>query len=150
MNIQKVKQGAKITMYNGIYMILFGLFYIIFVQYNMRKSFQAVSGIWKLFAKYNPQIATLFVLLNIIIGICLISMGIVVIYLSYFIVKRKEKISWIILFLSGIIGWCGFLLISFLMKNPLLITLSLLGWLSFVIGVFLPIKYYLQKDYREY
>ena len=145
-----VKQGSKITLYNGIYMILFGIFYIFFVRFNMKSNFQAISGIWKLFEKYNPQIATMFILLNIIIGIFMISMGIIVIYMSYFIIKRKEKMAWVILFLSGIIGWAGLLTASILIKNILLITLSAIGWLSFIIGMILPIKYYLEKGYREY
>ena len=150
MNIQVVKQGSKITLYNGIYMILFGIFYIVFVKFNMKSNFQAVSGIWKLFEKYNPQIATMFILLNIIIGIFMISMGIIVIYMSYFILKRKEKMTWVVLFLSGIIGWAGLLMASILIKNPTLIVLSAIGWVSFVIGMVLPIKYYLEKGYREY
>ena len=131
-------------------MIALGIFYIIFVKFNMKNNFQAISSVWQLFTKYNPEIAKLFILFNIIIGIFLISLGIIIIYLSYFIVKRKEKLTWIMLFLSGIVGWVGLLIVSLFMKNPLIITLSILGWSSFILGMFLPIKYYLEKGYREY
>lgn len=150
MNIQKVKQGSKITLYNGIYMILFGIVWIFTIKLNMKSSFTAISSIWQLFEKYNPQIANLFIYLNVIIAIFLVAMGIVIIYLSYFIMKRKEKMTWVVMFLAGIIGWGGLLVISFLIKNKLIFSLTFLGWLSFVIGMFLPIKYYLEKDYREY
>jgi len=80
----------------------------------------------------------------------MISMGIIVIYMSYFILKRKEKMTWVVLFLAGIIGWAGLLMASILIKNPTLIVLSAIGWISFVIGMVLPIKYYLEKGYREY
>jgi len=150
MNIQKVKQGARITLYNGIYMIIFGIFYIAFVKFNMEKNFNAISELWGFFSKFNPEISYLFYLFNVIIGLFLISTGISTIYLSDFILKRKEKMTWAILFLSGIISWGGLLVISVLFKNPILITLSFFGWFIFIIGMLLPIKYYLEKSYREY
>ena len=150
MNIQKVKQGARITLYNGIYMILFGIFYIVFVKINMNHNFNSISELWGFFAKFNPEITYLFYLFNILIGLFLISGGVTTIYLSDFILKRKEKMTWAILFLSGIISWGGLLIISILFKNPLLIGLSFIGWLIFIVGMLLPIKYYLEKSYREY
>jgi len=150
MNIQRVKQGARITLYNGIYMILFGLFQIFFAEYNMENNFQAIKSIWRLFVKYNPKIYKLFILSNISIGILLISIGVFILYLSYFIIKRKDKMAWVILFISGIVSWVGLLIISILFKNLLLIVLSLVGWVMFVFGMLLPIRYYLEKSYREY
>ena len=150
MNIQRVKQGAKITLYNGIYMILFGIFQIFFAEFNMKKNFQAIDSIWSLFVKYNPKIYKLFILSNISIGILMISLGVFILYLSYFIIKRKEKMAWIILLVSGITSWIGLLIISVLFKNLILIILSSIGWAMFVIGMLLPIHYYLEKDYREY
>jgi len=150
MNIQKVKQGARITLYNGIYMILFGVFYIWFVDYNMKSSFNAVLELWGFFSRYNPEVAYLFYLFNIIIGLFLISSGVTTIYLSDFIMKRKEKMTWVVLFLSGIISWGGLLIISFLFKNVLLIVLSFIGWFIFIAGMLIPIRYYLEKGYREY
>ena len=150
MNIRKVKQGAKITWYNGIYMILFGAFYIFFIKFNMGQNFNAISELWGFFAKFNPEITFLFYLFNILIGLFLISTGITIIHLSDFIIKRKDKMTWVVLFLSGIIAWGGLLIISFLFKNPLLIILSIFGWAIFIFGMLLPIQYYMEKSYREY
>ena len=150
MNISRVKQGAKITFYNGGFMILFGLFYTFFIKFNMMQNFNAISELWGFFSKFNPEITQLFVLFNILIGLFLISTGIIIMYLSDFIVKRKDKMTWVILVFSGAIAWGGLLIISFLFKNTVLITLSLIGWLSFILGMFLPIRYYLEKNYREY
>lgn len=150
MNIRKVKQGARITLYNGIYMILFGIFYIVFVRFNMKFNFNAISELWGFFSKFNPKISFLFYLFNIIIGLFLISTGIFTIYLSDFIMKRKEKMTWVILFISGIISWGGLLVISVLFKNPILVALSFIGWFIFITGMLLPIRYYLEKGYREY
>ena len=93
MNIKRVKQGAKITFWNGVYMILFGLILIIFVKSNMMRNFKSFDQLWGFFQRYNPDIAYLFWLYNIIVGIFLISEGIVIMYLSDFILKRKEKIE---------------------------------------------------------
>ena len=150
MNIQRVKQGAKITLFNGVYMILLGIFFIFFINFNMKRNFNSINQLWGFFSKFNSEISYLFYLFNIIIGIFLISIGIIVIYLSDFIIKRKDKMTWVVLFLFGIICWVGLLIIAFLLKNIILIILTFIGWVSFIFGMLLPIKYYLEKDYREY
>ena len=150
MNIQRVKLGAKITLYNGIYMILLGILEIFFLDYVMKQNFNAIDQLWGFFTRYNSDIAKIFNLQATIIGILLISQGIVIIFLSYFIIKRKDKMAWIILFLTGMISWAGLLIISILLKNLLLMGSMLLGWLSFIMGMLYPILYYLEKSYREY
>ncbi|MBT4352175.1 hypothetical protein HOD20_06610 [archaeon] len=150
MNIQKVKQGARITYFNGIYMILLGLFFIFYTNKNMKQNFLAIDQLWGFFTKFNPEIAELFILFSIIIGILLVSAGIIITFLSDFIIKRKDKMTWVMLFIIGIIDWVGLLIITILLKNYLLVTLSIIGWIIFVIGMILPIQYYLQKNYREY
>ena len=150
MNIQKVKQGARITLWNGIYMILFGLFQIFFAEYNMENNFKAVQSIWLLFVRYNLKISKLFLLFNISLGILLITIVVFIAYVSYFIIKRKDKLAWVMLFISGIISWVSLLIIAILFKNVILIVLTLIGWVMFVFGMLLPIRYYLEKSYREY
>lgn len=150
MNIQRVKQGAKITFYNGIYMILFGLFYIFFVKSNMEKNFDSINELWGFFARYSSDISYLFYLFNVLIGLFLISSGVTIMHLSDFIIKRKDKMTWVVLFISGLIAWLGLFTISILFKNWMLIVLSFIGWSTFVLGMVLPIKYYLEKSYKEY
>lgn len=150
MNIQRVKQGAKITLYTGYYMILLGIYFIVFEYRNMKINFNSINQLWGFFLRYNPEISYIFLLLNILIGILLISSGIVIIFLSDFVIKRKDKMTWVILFIIGIINWAGLLAISILLQNWLLILSSFLGWLIFIIGMILPIRYYLEKSYREY
>ena len=149
MNIQRVKQGARITLYNGIYMIILGLYYIFFIKTNMKITFDSIYLLWGFFTRYNGNVAYFFFLFNILIGVLLISQGILIIYLSDFIIKRKEKMTWTMLFLSGIITWAVLLVISILLNNWLLSILTGVGWLTFLLGMVLPIKYYLEKNYRE-
>lgn len=150
MNIRRVKQGARITYYNGIYMILLGVFYFVFFNYIMKKNFISIEKLWGFFSKYNSDISHLFILFCILIGILLVTQGIAIIYLSDFIIKRKEKMTWVILFIIGILSWGGLLTINILFKNWVLIITSLVGWVSFIVGMLIPIKYYLEKSYREY
>lgn len=150
MNIHRVKQGARLTFYNGIYMSLLGLFSIFFNGYIMKTNFRAISELWGFFLRYDKNIANLFLFFIVVLGVIMISNGIFITYLSDYIMKRKEKITWVILFISGIISWVGLLIISILFKNWALIILSSIGWLSFVIGMIIPIRYYLEKSYREY
>jgi len=150
MNIQRVKQGAKITFYTGIYMIILGVFFIFFINLNMKSLFNSTTRLWGFFLMYSWDISYLFYLFNILIGLLLISNGITIAYLSDFIIKRKEKITWVILFITGIISWAGLLTISILFQSIVLIVLSFIGWLIFIIGMLLPISYYLEKPYKEY
>lgn len=151
MNIQRVKQGARITFYNGIYMIILGVFIIAFINFNMSMSFNNSTGqLWGFFLKYNPDISFIFTLFNILLGIQMISQGISTIYLSDFIIKRKDKMTWTTLLISGILLWTGILIIFIFLRNWLLITASSIGWLTFILGMLLPIQYYLEKPYKEY
>jgi hypothetical protein len=81
-------------------MILLGIFYVFFIKWNMKHSFLSIDEFWGFFARYNPEIANLFFLFNVLVGVFLISHGIVIMYLSDFILKRKEKLTWVVLFTS--------------------------------------------------
>jgi len=150
MNIQRVKQGARICYANGLYMMLLGLFLIFFDNMNMKINFIEINELWGFFSKFNPEIATILILLQTLVGGLLFSSGIITIYLSDYIIKRKEKITWIMLFCFGIINWVGLLITSILLGNSILITATFIGWASFCLGMLLPINYYLQKSYRDY
>ncbi len=150
MNIQRVKQGARITYANGVYMMLLGLFIILFDNMNMKADFNSINQLWGFFSKFNPEIANIFILFHILIGTLLFSSGIMILYLSDYIIKRKEKMTWIMLFIVGIINWVALLIISIILGNIFLIILTAIGWLTFILGMLLPIKYYLEKSYREY
>lgn len=150
MNIQKVKQGGKITYANGVYMIVLGFFITFFDNMNMKANFNSINQLWGFFSKFNPEIASIFTLYHILIGILLISSGIIIVYLSDYIIKRKEKMTWVMLFLLGITEWVSLLIISIFLKNTILIIITFIGWIMFCAGMLIPIEYYLQKNYKEY
>lgn len=150
MNIQRVKQGARISLYNGVYMILLGIYLVFFIKVNMIITFESIYLLWGFFNRYTHNVAHIISLFNILTGILLISEGILIVYLSDFIIKRKEKMAWTMMFLSGVIAWAALLVISILFQNWLLIILAFIGWISFIIGMVLPIRYYIEKNYREY
>jgi hypothetical protein len=149
-NVQTIKLGSKITIFNGIYAILLVIFYISLFPWIMKEKFNAIDKIWTIFNKYNPEISGLYIKSSMLSAVFIIALGICIIYLSYFILKRKDKTAWIILFVIGIILWPCILLVDILNKNIFLIVLSFIGWLMFIIGMLIPIKYYLQKGYNEY
>jgi len=80
----------------------------------------------------------------------LISFGILIIYLSYFILKRKDKLAWAVLFFAGIFSWASLFIINFMKGSWFMIVASFIGWASFVIGMILPVRYYLRKEYPEF
>lgn len=148
--VQNIKRGSRFTLINGIYAIILGILYIVFFRFIIKTDFRAIDAIWQIFDKYNPGIAGLFVKLLVIKGVFIISIGIMIIYLSSYIWKKKDKSAWFVLFLIGLLFWGSLLTLEILNKNIYTIILSGIGWLTFIIGMFLPIKYYMERDYEDY
>ena len=148
--VQNIKRGSRITWLNGIYAIILGFLYIVFFKFIIKTNFHTISAIWQIFDKYNPDIAGLFVKLLVIKGVFIISIGIMIIYLSSYILRKKDKSAWFVLFLIGLLFWGSLLTVEILDKNIYTILLSGIGWIMFIIGMLLPIKYYMERDYDDY
>ena len=148
--LQQIKRGAWFTLINGIYVILFGILYIALMNFILKINFKGIEIVWQVFAKYNPAINGMIIRLIILKGIFIIALGIMMIYLSSYILKKKEKATWIMLFIVGLIFWPSLLTFEILDHNVYTITASLIGWITFIIGMLLPIRYYMQRDYTEY
>ncbi len=148
--VENIKKGSKITLFNGIYTIIVGLLYLGFIFPIVKMNFRSMDVIWQIFSKYNPQLSSLFIQMMIFKGIMIIAAGITIIYLSNYIIKKKDKTAWVILFLVGLIFWPTILTLEIMSKNFYTIVASFIGWLSFVIGMLIPLKYYMQKEYPEY
>ena len=148
--IEHIKTGAKINMWNGIYAVLLGFFYLIFSDFILKINFRALGDSWGFFDKFNPDLSALFGRLFILVGLIIVAVGAGLIYLSHTVAKKKEKDLWIVLFIIGIIFWSGLLTIEILNKNYYTIAMSFFGWITFVVGMFIPIRYYLEKPYDSY
>ena len=147
MKIKLIRASSIITLYNGIYALFYGLFIIIFNKVIISEYFRKIPVIWKVFEESFPFGARLYTSLLLMNAFFLISLGICIIYLSYFILKRKDKLAWAVLFLIGIVGWASWFVINLIMGSWLITILSFIGWASFVIGMVIPLKYYLGKSY---
>lgn len=148
--LEKIKKGAWITLLNGGYTILFGILYLSLMSFILKINFRHIEIVWQVFQKYNPEANFLIVRLMILKGIFIIAIGIIITYLSNYLLKKKEKITWVILFTIGIIFWPAVLVMEFLDGNIYTITASSIGWITFIIGMLIPIKYYTQREYSEY
>jgi hypothetical protein len=145
MKVKLIKSGSIITLYNGIYAVVYGLLLIIFHKIVLSEYFRKIPLNWEIFAENFPKRASLHVSFLLIQAFLLISFGIFIAYLSYFILKRKDKLAWVILFLGGIISWAGLFIVNVLTGSWIIMVFSFIGWASFVIGMTIPIKYYIQK-----
>ncbi len=146
MRTKLINLGSKITFYNGIYAIFLGVFFIFASKFLILKYFKSFPEVWEILVKKWLSDISQYFLILIYTGFLLISFGVFVIYLSIFIIKRKDKLAWVALFLGGISGWAGLFVVNILAKNWMVVILSFIGWLSFIIGMLIPIKYYLQKE----
>jgi len=145
MKLKLIKLGSVITLYNGIYAIFLGFFFIFFSKALISGYFESFPAVWEILVKKWISDFSQYFLILISTGFLLISFGIFIICLSVFIIKRKDKLAWAILFLGGLIGWAGLFIINIIAKNLNMFILSFIGWVSFVLGMVIPIKYYLQK-----
>ena len=148
--VENIKKGSQITLFNGIYAILVGILYLIFLFPILKMNFRSIDVIWQIFSKYNPELSSMVIQMMILKGIMIIATGITIIYLSNYIIRKKDKTAWVILFLVGLIFWPTILTLEIMSKNFYTIVASFIGWLTFVIGMLIPLKYYMQKEYPEY
>lgn len=148
--IENIKLGALITKINGLYAILLGIAYIAFFEIMMQGIFKTIGDSWGFFDRYNPIISFLIHKQVILIGLLVIAMGICIVYLSSDISRRKEKMPWIVLFVVGIIFWSSFLTIEIFNKNWYAAIPAAIGWFSFIVGMLIPIKYYIEKPDAVY
>ena len=148
--VENIKKGSQITLFNGIYAIFAGILYLIFLFPILKMNFRSIDVIWQIFSKYNPELSSMVIHMMIFKGIMIIATGITIIYLSNYIIKKKDKTAWVILFLVGLIFWPTILTLEIMSKNFYTIVASFIGWLTFVIGMLIPLKYYMQKEYPEY
>ena len=135
-----------ITLINGIYAIFLGLFFVFYSRFLILEYFERFPEIWAILVQKWLSEISQYNLILIYTGLLLISLGIFIIYLSVFIMKTRDKLAWVILFSGGIVAWAGLFVVNIIAKNFLVIGLSLVGWVSFIIGMLIPIKYYLKKE----
>ncbi len=148
--LEKIKNGAKITLFNGIFAVLYGILYLVFLNPIIKSNFRVVDVVWQVFYKYNHEMGAIFVRAIVLKGIFIIALGLAIIYLSSQILKRKEKITWVMLFVIGLIFWPALLTIEILDKNIFTIIAASIGWIAFIIGMVIPLRYYMQREYTEY
>lgn len=148
--LESIKRGARTTLFSGVYSILLGIFYIGFFEWIMRSNFRSINVVWQVFSKYNPEITSMLIKLMIIKGLFVIALGVVTVYLSAYILRRKDRATWIVLFVIGLIFWPSILTFEVLDKNWLNVSLVLIGWIIFIVGMLIPIRYYLEMDEEEY
>lgn len=148
--VQNIRKGSLITLWNGIYAIAVGILLLIFWRFIIKSNFRSIDTVWSVFLKYNPDIGWMFVRSLLLKAVFVITIGIVIIYLSNYILRKKDKTAWVILFAVGLIFWPSLLTIEILDKNFYTIIASFIGWVTFIIGMLIPIRYYLQREYSEY
>lgn len=148
--IHNIKRGAWITYYNGIYSVILGIIYMFFVKTIIKMNFKSIDAVWQVFSKYNPELSSMIIRVLLLKGILIIAIGVAMIYLSNYILKKKEKAAWVVLFIIGLIFWGTILAMEIFDKNWYTIAAALIGWIMFIIGMLLPLKYYLQRESIEY
>jgi len=148
--LQNIKRGAWLTLLNGIYAIVFGILYIAMFGFILKNNFSAIDVVWQVFAKYNSSISHLIIKLMIFKGVFIITIGILITYLSGYLLKKKDRDTWIMLFVIGLLFWPSLLTFEVLDGNWYTAIAVGIGWVTFIIGMLIPIRYYSQRDFTDY
>jgi len=148
--VQNIKRGSRITYLNGLYAIILGIIYLALFKIILKLNFRKIDVIWEVFSKYNPEISGLLVRLFFLKAVFVIVMGIIIIYLSRYILKKKDKNAWFVLFIIGVMFWASLVVIEAFNKNWYTIGAASFGWVMFIIGMLLPIRYYIESEYTDY
>ncbi len=148
--LQNIKRGAWFTIFNGVYAILFGALYIGLFEFILRSNFSAIDVVWQVFAKYNPATSHLIIKLLIFKGIFIMTIGIIIIYLATYLLRKKDRDTWISLFIIGVLFWPSLLTFEVLDGNWYTSIIVGIGWVMFIIGMLIPIRYYSQRDFTDY
>jgi len=148
--LERVKWGARVTYYNGIYAFILGIVYIAFFEFILKTNFTSLKVVWNVFSQYNPGISYLLVKLVILKGVLVVAVSIIIMYLSSYVYRKKDRTSWLILLIIGIIFWPGLLVMEFLDKNIWTIILTSIGWISFLMGILIPVRYYVIDVQESY
>lgn len=148
--LQNIKRGAWFTIINGIYAVLFGVLYMTLYGFILKNNFAAIDVVWQVFEKYNPAISSLIIKLLIFKGIFVITIGVLMIYLASNLLRKKDRDTWIMLFIIGLIFWPSLLTFEVLDKNLYTAIAVGIGWVTFIIGMLIPIKYYSHKEFTDY
>ena len=150
MKLKLIKWGSLLTLYNGIYAIIMGFFMILFSKFLIKKYFEPFPEIWDILVKKWISDISQYYLILIYTGFLLVAFGIFIIYLSLFVMKKKDNLAWFVLFFAGLIGWASIFIVNILAKNLIMVILGFIGWASFIVGMLIPIKYYIQKGYPRF
>ena len=94
-------------------------------EYFFKTAFGTVMK-WDIFSESFPYRAKLYSTLLLTNAFFLISIGVFIAYLSYFVLKRKDKLAWVILFTGGIISWASFFIINIMVGSWII---RILSWL---------------------
>jgi len=150
MRLKLIRLGSIITLINGIYAILVGLFFVFASRFLISSYFENFPEVWDILVKKWISDISQYFLIMIYTGLLIITLGIFIIYLSAFILSKRDKLAWVVLFLGGIIGWGGMFIVNIFAKSFIVLTISFIGWASFIIGMVIPLKYYLKKEYPTF
>lgn len=148
--VETIRRGSRITLFNGIYAILIGIIYLCTFKFLLKMDFRSIDVVWQVFSKYNPDITSMIIKLIILKAVFIIIFGVMIVTFSAYILKKKDKVAWIILFITGLIFWGLILTLDIMQGNLFTIIPILIGWIMFIIGILLPVRYYLQRDFTEY
>ena len=126
--------------------LVYALMAVIKPDFFVARSFQLYTGqSWNDYLGASPMLANYMLILERMAGGMgfVVSIGGLIVLLSVF--KKVEKSAWFYIAVVSIIGWVNILVANIAFKNPITITIIIIGLVLLVIGLIIPAKDFLSK-----
>ncbi len=131
------KRGWIFVLINGSYAIIYGLLLGVLTEFITENRIQA-AGI--IFNSLQEGVLNQYLNLTLSTGYLLISFGLFAIYISLTGYKSGSRLSWIFFLTSGGVTWFGLLYSDLSLGSILTIGLDMVGLVTYILAVLIPMK----------
>tara|TARA_B100000315_G_C14553085_1_gene576814 strand:+ start:1225 stop:1695 length:471 start_codon:yes stop_codon:yes gene_type:complete len=131
------KRGWILVLVNGGYAIIYGLILGILTGFIAESRIQA-AGI--IFSSLEEGILNQYLNLTVSTSYLLISFGLFTIYVALTGYKYGSRLSWIFFLTGGGVAWFGLLYSDLLFGSILTIGLDIIGLVTYILAVLIPMK----------
>lgn len=131
------KKGWMFVLANGGFAIIYGLLLGILPGFIIESRIQAAGMV---FLSLEEGIVNHYLTLILSTSYLLISFGVFVIYIALTGYKSGSRLSWLVFLTSGGVAWFGLLYSDLSVGSILTIGLDIIGIITYILAVLIPMK----------
>lgn len=143
---KSIQVSFVILLIMTILALVYGLMAVIKPDFFVASSFQLYTEqSWNDYLGASPMLANYMLILERMAGGMGFAASIGGLFVLLTVFKKVEKWAWFYIAVVSIIGWVNTLVANIAFKNPITITIIIIGLVLLVIGLIIPAKDFLGK-----